>query len=144
MASRGRSALVFRANDGLDELSTTGNSQIWQVSGGEVTQFELNPMKLGLAKASTSALLGGDAAFNAQVARDLFAGKTVGNLAAVRDIVILNAAGGVLSYQMAKDPTHADVNLDLRFADAIHLVASALDSGAGETKLNEWVAATAN
>jgi hypothetical protein len=45
---------------------------------------------------------------------------------------------------MAKDPSRADVNLDLRFADAIHAVTSALDSGAGENKLNEWVAATAN
>lgn len=143
MASRGRSALVFRANDGLDELSTTGNSQIWQVSGGAVTQFELNPFKLGLAKASTNQLLGGDAAFNAQVARDLFSGKTMGNLGAIRDIVILNAAGGVLSYQLAKDHSRADVDLDLRFADAIHMVTNALDSGAGETKLNEWVAATA-
>lgn len=143
MAARGRTALVFRAKDGLDELSTTTNSQIWQVSGGVVSQFELNPLKLGLAKASIEQLLGGDADFNAQVARDVFTGNTHGNLGAIRDIVILNAAGGVLSYQLAKDASRADVDLELRFNDAIELVTRAMDSGAGNAKLNEWVAATA-
>jgi anthranilate phosphoribosyltransferase len=143
MAARGRSALVFRGNDGLDELTTTAGNQIWQVSGGEVTEFELNPTKLGLARANTEQLLGGDAAFNAQVARDLFAGVTKGNLAAVREIVILNAAGGVVSYELAKDPSRADVDLDLRFIDAIEKVSVALDTGLAEAKLGQWVAATA-
>lgn len=143
LAVRGRSGLVFRGNDGLDELTTTANNEIWQVSGGEVTQFELNPVSLGLSRATTEQLLGGDAVFNAQVTRDLFAGQTAGNLGAVRDIVILNAAGGVVSYELARDASRADVDLDLRFTDAIQKVTAALDSGAGETKLNEWVAATA-
>lgn len=143
LAARGRSGLVFRGNDGLDELTTTANNEIWQVSGGEVTQFELNPAALGLSRATTEQLLGGDAVFNAQVTRDLFAGQTGGNLGAVRDIVILNAAGGVVSFELARDASRADVDLDLRFTDAIQKVTAALDSGAGETKLNEWVAATA-
>jgi anthranilate phosphoribosyltransferase len=143
MATRGRTALVFRGNDGLDELTTTAGNQIWQVSGGEVTEFQLNPTKLGFAKASTEQLLGGDAAFNAQVARDLFAGKTNENLGAVREIVILNAAGGVVSYELAKDPSRADVELDLRFNDAIQKVTGALDSGLAAVKLNQWAEATA-
>ena len=143
MASRGRTALVLRGNDGLDELTTTANNEIWQVSGGEVTEFELNPVSLGLSRSTTEELLGGDAQFNAQVAMDLFAGKTSGNLGAVREIVILNAAGGVVSYELARDASRADVDLNLRFTDAIAKVSAALDSGAGETKLNEWVAATA-
>ena len=143
LATRGRSGLVFRGNDGLDELSTTSNNEIWQVSGGEVTEFELNPVSLGLSRSTTEQLLGGDAQFNAQVAMDLFAGKTSGNLGAVREIVILNAAGGVVSYELARDASRADVDLNLRFTDAIAKVSAALDSGAGETKLNEWVAATA-
>lgn len=143
LAARGRSGLVFRGNDGLDELSTTSNNEIWQVSGGEVTEFDLNPVSLGLSRSTTEQLLGGDAQFNAQVARELFAGKTSGNLGAVREIVILNAAGGVVSYELARDSSRADVDLNLRFTDAIAKVSAALDSGAGETKLNEWVAATA-
>lgn len=143
MAARGRAGLIFRGNDGLDELSTTASNEIWQVSGGVVTEFELNPVRLGLARANTEELLGGDAAHNAQVARDIFAGFTHGNLGAVRDIVILNAAGGVVSYELARDPSRADVDLNTRFEDAIQKVSQALDSGAGESKLQDWVAATA-
>jgi len=142
LASRGRSALVFRGNDGLDELSTTSNNEIWQVSGGVVSPSELNAGKLGLKRAETSQLIGGDAAHNAQVARDLFALNTSGNLGAIRDIVVLNAAGGVVSYEMSKDPSKADVALQTRFEDALHKVSLALDSGAAELKLNQWVSAT--
>ena len=144
LAARGRTGLVFRGNDGLDELTTTANSDIWQVSGGVVTPQELNPAKLGLAKAQIADLIGGDAEFNAQVARDLFAGKTSGNLGAIKDIVMLNAAGGVVSYQMAKDSSKADVDLLLRFQDALELVATTLESGAAEAKLADWVAASSN
>jgi len=103
---------------------------------------ELNPVKLGLNRAQTTELIGGDAKFNAQVARDLFARKTDGNLGAVRDIVLLNAAGGVVSYQMAKDSSKADVDLMVRFQDALQLVTTALDSGAAEVKLAEWITAS--
>lgn len=142
LAARGRSALVFRGNDGLDELSTTSENEIWQVSGGEVSPSQLNPIKLGLARAETSQLIGGDAAYNAQVARDLFANRTTGNLGAVRDIVLLNAAGGVVSYEMAKDSSKADVDLELRFTDALQKVTTALESGAAEAKLTQWISAT--
>ena len=144
LAARGRTGLVFRGNDGLDELSTTSNNEIWQVSGGEVSLGELNPVKLGLKRAEIAELIGGDAEFNAQIARDLFERKTHGNLGAVRDIVLLNAAGGVVSYQMAKDPSRADVDLNLRFGDALQQVSTALDSGAAELKLAEWIVATKN
>ena len=143
LAARGRSALVFRGQDGLDELSTTSKNQIWQVSGGEVSPSELNPSTFGIAKAETSQLIGADAAFNAQVARDLFSNQTNGNLGAIRDIVLLNAAGGVVSYEMAKDPSKTDVDLNLRFTDALEKVTRALESGAAEVKLNQWISATA-
>lgn len=142
LAARGRSALVFRGNDGLDELSTTAGNEIWQVSGGEVSPSQLDSSKLGLNRVELSQLIGGDADHNAQVARDLFARKTAGNLGAVRDIVLLNAAGGVVSYEMAKDPSRADVSLLTRFEDALNKVSLALDSGAAELKLNQWVEAT--
>jgi anthranilate phosphoribosyltransferase len=144
LAARGRSALVFRGNDGLDELSTTTNNEIWQVSGGEVSSSELNPEKLGLKRAEISELIGGNAAHNAQVARDLFARDTSGNLGAIRDIVLLNAAGGVVSYEMAKDHSKADVDLMTRFTDALQKVTQALDSGAAENKLAQWSLATEN
>ena len=142
MAARGRTALVFRGSDGLDELTTTGKSKIWQVTGGEVAEHELNPADFDIKLVQHDVLLGGDAHFNAQVTRDLFDGKTDGNLGAVRDIVLLNAAAGLVSYQLAKDASRVDVDLNVRFGDALETVTAALDSGAARLKLSEWIAAT--
>lgn len=143
MAARGRTALVFRGSDGLDELTTTGTSHIWQVSGGVVTEFELDPADLGLPRASVSDLVGGDAHFNAQVARMVLGKETPDrNLDAVRDIVVLNAAGGVVAYELAKDASQATLSINERFAAAIAKVRDALDSGAAAEKLSAWIAAT--
>ena len=142
LAARGRSGLVFRGNDGLDELTTTTESHIWQVSGGDVTTFTLNPTNLGLNLSKIENLLGGDPSTNARIASDIFAGKTSGNLGQVRDIVLLNAAGGVVSYELAKDPSRADVELVDRFTSALQRVTTALDSGRTSAKLDEWIAAT--
>lgn len=142
LAERGRTGLVFRGNDGLDELTTTSTNEIWQVSGGVVALEELNPANLGLATAEIADLIGGDAEFNARIAQELFAGGTNGKLGSIRDIVLLNAAGGVVSYEMAKDPSKANVDLLARFQEALNKVTLALDSGAAESKLAEWVAAS--
>lgn len=142
LAERGRFGLVSRGKDGLDELTTTTTSQIWEVSPNSVISWELNPRRLGIASVSLEQLLGGDAAHNAQVARDLFAGETIGNLGAVRDIVILNAAGGVVAYQSAKNPNLIGSQLEKRFESAIQLVTHALDSGKADSKLQQWVQAS--
>lgn len=138
LAQRGRYGLVSRGNDGLDELTTTTSSQIWEVSPNLVTKWELDPSKLGINKTSLEQLIGGDAAHNAQIARDLFAGTTSGNLGAVRDIVILNAAGGVVAYRAAKNPELVGSELATRFESAIQLVTVALESGNAHGKLEQW------
>jgi anthranilate phosphoribosyltransferase len=143
LAARGRSALVFRGSDGLDELTTTGESQIWQVSGGVVTESSLNPLDLGIKLAQSSDLEGGDAHFNATVAKAVFAGQTEGNLERVRDIVLLNAAGGVVAYNLAKNPADAQRDLTERFVEALRIVRTALDDGRAAGKLSEWIAASA-
>ncbi len=142
LAARGRTAVVLRGNDGLDELTTTDDSTIWQVVGGEVTRHNLDPRDLGIPRVSIDALLGGDAGFNAQVARDVFDGDASGNLAAVRDVVLLNAASGVVAYELAKDASRAELDLNLRFEDALSRVRSALDAGSAAAKLDAWVEAT--
>ena len=76
------------------------------------------------------------------VAVDVFAGKTAGNLGAVRDIVILNAAGGVVAYQAAKEPNLVGSELATRFESAIQLVTVALESGKAHSKLEQWVQAS--
>jgi anthranilate phosphoribosyltransferase len=107
-----------------------------------MTKWELDATQLGLKKSNLEQLLGGDARYNAQIARDLFAGGTSGNLGAVRDIVILNAAGGVVAYQAAKDPNLVGSELLTRFESAVQLVTSVLDSGEANSKLEQWVKAS--
>lgn len=142
MAARGRTALVLRGNDGLDELTTTDDSTIWQVVGGEVSQHQLDPRDFGLERVKIEQLLGGDAQFNASIARDVFDGDTAQNLGAIRDVVMLNSASAVVAYELAKDHGRADVDLNLRFEDALSRVRSALDSGAAASKLSAWVQAS--
>jgi anthranilate phosphoribosyltransferase len=139
VANRGRSALVFRGNDGLDELTTTGISDIWEVAGGEVRHSTLNPQDLGLAKAELSDLLGGDPQHNALVAKSLFEGGLKGPIAG---IVRLNAAAGVVAYELAKDSNLIEEPLVERFDRAIQQVTEALEDGRGEAKLSAWMSAT--
>jgi anthranilate phosphoribosyltransferase len=142
LAERGRFGLVFRGDDGLDELTTTTTSTVWMVTPEGVQQQQLNPADFGIKTASQEALIGGDAQQNAQVARDLFAGKTEKNLGAVRDIVILNAAGGVVAYQAAKNPQQSGSSLKSQFGSAIESVTKSLDDGLAGKKLEQWVTAT--
>ena len=92
-ARRGVDAWVFRGDDGLDELTTTTTSQLWVAHGGEVTTATVDPEELGLARATTEDLRGGDATYNAGVVRALLAGET----GAVRDAVnALRPAGAIV------------------------------------------------
>ncbi len=95
LASRGTSALVFRGDDGLDELTTTTTSQVWQVRDGEVHQTTLDPLDLGIPRAEAAALRGADAAYNAGVTRALLKGEP----GPVRDAVLLNAAAALVAYE---------------------------------------------
>ena len=142
LAQRGRFGLVSRGNDGLDELTTTTTSQIWEISPNQVTKWELDPVRFGIKRANLEQLLGGDASQNAQIARDLFEGRTTGDLGAVRDIVILNAAGGVVAYQAAKTPVLVGTEVINRFESAIQQVTIALESGSANSKLEQWIKAS--
>ncbi|MGN7189547.1 anthranilate phosphoribosyltransferase [Curtobacterium sp. MCBA15_004] len=135
--TRGATALVFRGDDGLDELTTTGHSHIWEVTGGRVTEHDLDPRDLGIARARTQDLLGGDPEHNAQVVHRVLAGET----GPVRDIVLLNAAAGLVAFRLAEDPEQVDVPILQRFRDQLAVAADAIDSGAGARKLADWVGA---
>lgn len=136
--TRGATALVFRGDDGLDELTTTGHSHIWEVSGGLVTEHDLDPVELGLPRVSIDALLGKDAEHNARVARTVLGGEA----GPVRDIVLLNAAAGLVSFRLAQDPAQRDRPIVTRFREQLALAAETIDAGRALAKLDEWVAAT--
>ena len=80
-AGRGRAASVFRGDDGLDELTLATTSTVWWVRDGAVTELTLDPTDVGLDHHPVESLRGGDAAHNAQVARDLLAGATAARCA---------------------------------------------------------------
>jgi anthranilate phosphoribosyltransferase len=94
LAARGAErALVVHGDDGLDELTTTTTSSIVEVVGDDVRRTVVDPTALGLAPASPAALVGGDAVTNAGVARSVLAGDE----GPVHDIVVLNAAAGLVA-----------------------------------------------
>lgn len=135
--TRGATALVFRGDDGLDELTTTGHSHIWEVSRGAVTEHDLNPLELGIPLVDLEELIGGDPEHNAQVARDVFAGQT----GAVRDIVLLNAAAGLVAFDLAQDPDEVKRSIVERLRARMETAAGVIDSGAATAKLAQWVEA---
>ena len=136
--TRGATALVFRGDDGLDELSTTGHSHVWEVSRGLVTEHDIDPRELGIPRAKISDLLGKDAGYNAGVVRAVLAGDD----GPVRDIVLLNAAAGLVAFELASDPSRVQESILDRFRSQMAVAAQAIDSGAAAAKLDEWVAAT--
>lgn len=142
LAQRGRSGLVFRSKDGLDELSTTDSNDVWIVKNGSVTRSELDPRELGLDRAMVEQLLGGDSQHNARVAKDLFEGRDFENRQAVFDMVSLNAAGGIVSYQIAKVANLENFDLSQSIHGALQQAQAAISSGAALNKLTEWSAAT--
>lgn len=136
--TRGATALVFRGDDGLDELTTTGHSHVWEVSRGTVKEHDLDPRELGIPRASIDDLVGGDAEHNAEIVHRVLAGDR----GPVRDIVVLNAAAGLVSFELAKDPSQFQRAILDRFRDKMAVAEEAIDSGAAARKLEEWIAAT--
>lgn len=135
--TRGATALVFRGDDGLDELSTTGHSHLWEVSRGSVTEHDLDPADVGVSRASLDELRGGDPEHNATIVRRVLAGET----GPVRDIVLLNAAAGLVSWRLAQDHAEGERDIRERFREQLTAAAEAVDSGAAAAKLDAWVAA---
>lgn len=137
--TRGATALVFRGDDGLDELTTTGHSRLWEISRGDIHEHDLDPRDLGIPLAQIDDLLGGDADHNAGVVHRVLAGDA----GPVRDIVLLNTAAGIVAYDLFRDATQVQRPIVERLGDAVARAAEAIDSGAAAATLTAWVEATA-
>lgn len=136
-ASRGTTALVFRGDDGLDELAATGSSDVWEVRDGEVAHHRLDPVsELGLTPTSLEELRGADAVFNAAVARDVLAGAP----GPVRETVLLNAAAALVADGSLAGT--AEGSLLERLARGIEIAAHSVDSGGAQDALARWAAAS--
>lgn len=131
-AARGTSALVLHGSDGLDEISLSGPTTVWEVRSGTVSRTSLTPASMGVAEAPVSALVGGDAAFNADVVRRVLDGSERGP---IRDSVLVNAAAALV----AALPV-ADGPLAARMQAGIARAAAAIDDGRASGVLTRWVA----
>ncbi len=136
--TRGATALVFRGEDGLDELTTTGYSRIWEISNGDEHAFDVHPRDFDMPTASIDDIRGGDAAYNADVLRRTLEGEH----GPVRDIVLLNAAAGIVAFRLSQDPSQAQRNMIERLAQARDEAAAAIDDGRAAAKLTDWVDAS--
>jgi anthranilate phosphoribosyltransferase len=130
-AERNHSVLLVRGEDGLDEFTTAAPTRVWVVSEGTVRETVLDAVDLGLPRSKDGDLRGGDAAFNADVARRVFAGER----GPVRDAVLVNAAAA-----LAARAGLAGVDLPDLLRSNIDRAASAIDSGAATELLDRWVA----
>jgi anthranilate phosphoribosyltransferase len=133
LAERGDTALVFRGDDGLDELTTTTTSSAWIAADGVVVPATIDPAALGIEPVPASVLRGADRVFNARIVRDVLAGGAPG----IREVVLLNAAAAIAAY----DGLSAE-RLHDALARGLRLAAEAVDSGAAAQVLDKWVAAS--
>lgn len=119
--------LVVHGADGLDEISLTGPTHVFQVTPGSVSHHTLTPEDFGLNRAPLSALRGGDIEKNAAIARDLLAGAK----GPMQDFVALNAAAGLRIAGVVDS-----------WIEGKELAASALESGAARRLVEHWGAWT--
>jgi anthranilate phosphoribosyltransferase len=127
MALGSTRAFTVHGHGGLDELSTTGWNFAIDMNAGKLNEVTIGPETVGVPVAKAADLLGGLAAENVAITKDILAGKK----GAKRDIVILNAAVALVAAGKAKNPK-----------DGAEKAAEAIDSGAAQKKLDQFVAAT--
>lgn len=92
-------ALVVHGCDGLDEITTTGPTRVWEVKAGKVGRSSIDPFELGIKIVQPEALKGGSVRDNAKITLDVLSG----NGGPETDVVVLNAAAGLVAADIAAD-----------------------------------------
>ena len=114
---------MVHGTDGLDELSISAPTQVWEVHNNGIEEYTVTPEELGLPRASKEAIKGGDPQANAATLRALLSGQD----GALRDIVALNAAAALVAGDKAADlqsgvalaKAHMDDGSALKQVDAL-------------------------
>jgi anthranilate phosphoribosyltransferase len=112
---------------GIDELTTTGVTNVAEFKGGRVRSFEVTPEEAGLPRATLDDLKGGEPAHNAALMRELLGGAP----GPLRDVVLLNSAASLVVAGRADN-----------LRAGVALAARAIDSGAARGVLDRLVAMT--
>ena len=124
LAERGIKGYVARGTDGMDEITTTGPTEILEVNAGTYLQYYVLPIEIGVAVARPDDLAGGDPATNAGLTRAVLSGETGPG----RDIVCVNAAAALSAAGLADD-----------IQDGLQRAAESIDSGKAAAVLDRWV-----
>jgi anthranilate phosphoribosyltransferase len=117
-------AFVVHGSDGLDEITTSGATTVFQVEEGGVQKGRWVPADFGLPESSIEELQGGDSELNASIIRGIMEGEP----GPKRDLVIANAAAALFVARKA---------IDLK--SAVAMAAESIDSGAARRKLEKLV-----
>jgi anthranilate phosphoribosyltransferase len=117
-------AYVVHGAGGIDELSPCGPNLVCEVATGRVSEYELDPLELGVERCDPDELRGGDPQTNAAALREVLAGADGGH----RSAVILNAAGGIAAAGHAES-----------LGEGISLAREAIDSGRAAARLDALV-----
>jgi anthranilate phosphoribosyltransferase len=113
-------SFVVHGHDGLDEITTTGPTDVYEVWTGRVVKHLWMPSDFGVKRSFGESLMGGDAKRNAEIAREVLSGSA----GPKRDIVVVNAAAGLLALGLVDD-----------LRKATQLAEKSIDSGAAGDKL---------
>jgi anthranilate phosphoribosyltransferase len=129
-AGRGTSAIVMRGEDGLDEMSITTDTHIWDARGKKIIEstFELSSLKI--KPASLSELAGGLPAENAAILKSALAGESS---PAIKDSIALNAAAALVAYQ------NPEQSFNEAIREAFDNALAVIESGSALTLLEKWV-----
>lgn len=120
---------VVHGSDGLDEITTTGSTLVFEISGGRVAQRTLEPRDFGVQPAALEDLKGGDPGLNCEIARAVLGGRR----GPQRDIVLVNASAALVAAGKAGD-----------FTEGVRLAERSIDSGAAHRKLEELACFTSD
>jgi len=133
LSNRGVDGFVFRGDDGLDEITLATTTSVLTIGNGEISSDRIDAKDFSIDNAPISALVGGDAAENADVTRSIFAGER----GAPRDAVLLNAAAAIAAFDKEDS-----LSLHQRIENALTKATAAVDSGASAALLEKWVRLT--
>ena len=120
-------AMIVHGHGGLDEISLSGDTSVWEVRGGEVEEWTLHVEDTGLPETPIEAIRGGTKEENAATMRRVFQGEQ----GPVRDMVLLNSAGVLMVGDKAES-----------IRKGVEMSAGIIDSGAARAKLDQMIEVT--
>lgn len=149
LADRGTRALVVRGNDGLDEISISATTRVWDATGSEVVETDIDPRDWGIDFVHASMLEGASPERNVELLRatldpqyDPANTDEQRKLRAIRDAVAVNAAAALTAFDAAAGNS-GPTNLSDRIAGNLPRAREVLDSGAALALLDRWIDASA-